>query len=375
MAFTQALFYPFIDITDEGWLKSALLYWDKIYTIVPESVEHPYTTQTGKILQNANCLMPLRVNSEIEEIKNLSRDVIKYINSEEGAQYLVSEGNSKGYILYGERTESTLDRFTYIHPDKLSADIKYRLNNTSDKNYGNENGWYTTTNQFANFYMTLLATRLSERLGFGLLSHELIADRLAIATRLDAEMSGTIATMRRRWNEYAAFGERRMAPEYLAQGMLVNMILEKVKIDPETPVDKILGFRETHSDELGKFRMEIDSLTQVVKEEMPMQAMHQKLADICLNKIVPTTESLKRGLTGTGIKWATENFLKVALLSTTATSVMTTLGLSVPQALFVGAGISLASSGVLYNLERKKSLDDNPYAYMLSVNKHFNRGV
>jgi len=54
---------------------------------------------------------------------------------------------------------------------------------------------------------------------------------------------------------------------------------------------------------------------------------------------------------------------------------MTTLGLSVPQALFVGAGISLASSGVLYNLERKKSLDDNPYAYMLSVNKHFNRGV
>ena len=31
-----ALYYPFIDIQNEKWLKTALLYWDEIRTIVPE---------------------------------------------------------------------------------------------------------------------------------------------------------------------------------------------------------------------------------------------------------------------------------------------------------------------------------------------------
>ncbi|UCZ56412.1 hypothetical protein LGV61_11870 [Desulfurispirillum indicum] len=40
MAFTKSLYYPWIDIPDEAWLKTAGLYWDKIQTIVPSSIEH-----------------------------------------------------------------------------------------------------------------------------------------------------------------------------------------------------------------------------------------------------------------------------------------------------------------------------------------------
>jgi hypothetical protein len=35
MAFTRALFYPTIDIQNEDWLKTAILFWDEISTIVP----------------------------------------------------------------------------------------------------------------------------------------------------------------------------------------------------------------------------------------------------------------------------------------------------------------------------------------------------
>jgi hypothetical protein len=38
MAFTKSLYYPWIEIKDEAWLKNAFLYWDTIQTIVPESV-------------------------------------------------------------------------------------------------------------------------------------------------------------------------------------------------------------------------------------------------------------------------------------------------------------------------------------------------
>ncbi len=32
---TGSALYPNIDVSDQTWLRSALLYWDNIYTIVP----------------------------------------------------------------------------------------------------------------------------------------------------------------------------------------------------------------------------------------------------------------------------------------------------------------------------------------------------
>ena len=50
----QALFYPWIDIQDEAWLKTSLLYWDSIRTIVPESIDASYSTETGRNLYFPN---------------------------------------------------------------------------------------------------------------------------------------------------------------------------------------------------------------------------------------------------------------------------------------------------------------------------------
>lgn len=59
----QALFTPWIDIRDETWLTTSLLYWDLVRTIVPESIEAPYSTDTGRVLEQAEYLVPLRVHS------------------------------------------------------------------------------------------------------------------------------------------------------------------------------------------------------------------------------------------------------------------------------------------------------------------------
>jgi hypothetical protein len=39
MAFTKALYYPRIEVPNEGWLKTAILYWDEVKTIVPPRCE------------------------------------------------------------------------------------------------------------------------------------------------------------------------------------------------------------------------------------------------------------------------------------------------------------------------------------------------
>jgi len=80
---SQALYYPWIDVSDEAWLKTALLYWDSVRTIVPESINAPYSTDTGRTLQDAGFLVPLRVHSGMDEIEDLAADVLTYLQSAE----------------------------------------------------------------------------------------------------------------------------------------------------------------------------------------------------------------------------------------------------------------------------------------------------
>lgn len=39
MSFGHALYYPHINLTNKNWIKNALLFWDKLSQIVPQSVD------------------------------------------------------------------------------------------------------------------------------------------------------------------------------------------------------------------------------------------------------------------------------------------------------------------------------------------------
>jgi len=50
---------------------------------------------------------------------------------------------------------------------------------------------------------------------------------------------------------------------------------------------------------------------------------------------------------------------------------MASLGLDVAQALLVGSGISLTAAAILYNLDKRATLRENPYAYVLAAERTF----
>lgn len=100
---TQALYYPWIDIHDEAWLKTALLYWDSVRTIVPESIDAPYSTDTAHALQDAGFLVPLRVHSEMEEIEELAGDVLTYLGTAEGAELLIAARDGHRHDIHVEK--------------------------------------------------------------------------------------------------------------------------------------------------------------------------------------------------------------------------------------------------------------------------------
>lgn len=370
MAFTKALYYPWIDIRDEGWLKNAMLYWDKVQTIVPASIQQPYSTRTAQEFHDEGLLLPFHVEPSMREIKELTDDVLRYLESPEGAEVLMTREISEYHYIHPDKLPREVLELIEIHSDKLPREIEHRLRHAFSS--AQRGDWISADVRFADFYMTLLATHLSERAGVGLLTDTVANNKLAAAVRLDARLS--IPRRRRDRYEYDEYRRHRDMPLSLAQGALTDLIIDRIQVASDTPVKKILKFRRDHADELGRFRAKITDLTTTISSGRPLELdqLRQQVDDIYINEVKPAMNSVKEGLTDSKIKWATENFLRVASFSTSSTSVpLALLGLSVPYALLVGAGVSVTASAILYNREKAEKLRQNPFSYLLAAERAF----
>ncbi|WP_306590544.1 DUF6236 family protein [Geothrix sp. 21YS21S-4] len=369
---TQALFYPWIDIQDDAWLKTALLYWDSVRTIVPESVDAPYSTDTGRALQEAEFLIPLRVQSGMGEIEELVEDVLAYLATAESAELFIAERSGRRYDLHVEKLPYQLGRLADIHSEKLPYEIRHMLRDlTESSNRGGD--WLRVDERLANFYMTLLATRLSERVGARLVTSLAAADRLAVRARLDAQLNGAIPwgvhSHGRHRREYEAFGPRHSMPRHLAPGMLANLAIERIGVAPDTPIDRLIEFRERHRDELAQFRTKIEQLATSVEQDLPVEALGQHIMDLYTGEVVPAISNLRAALGGRKIKWLSGGLQQVTFLSASSSTMLVMAGLTGPKALLAGVGISLVATGVIYNADKQESLRNNPFTYLLSIDR------
>jgi hypothetical protein len=372
MQMAQALFYPSIDIHDEAWLKTSLLYWDSLRTIVPESINEPYSTKTGRALEASGYLMPLRVHSGMYEIEELTNDTLSYLGTSEGTEMLIAEPGGRRHDIHVDKLPNIFSKFADIHPEKLPDKIRQTLEGFAARSTTG-NDWLRVDESFANFYMTLLASRLAERIGATLLTSIPAADRLAVAARLDAQINGYVQFDRhstlRNWREYEAFGRPHRMPKHLAPGMLAQLAIDKIAVAPDTPVERLIDFRERHRDELSQFRTKIEQLAASVETDQPIEALRQRVDDLYAKEVAPAITNLKKALDGRRIRWVGEGLLKLAFLSAGSSTMLVATGLAVPTALLAGAGLSLIVSGTMYNVDKEESLRTNPYAYLLSVER------
>lgn len=367
----QALYYPWIDIIDEAWLKTAFLYWDSVRTIVPESIEVPYSTNAGQALQDIEFLVPLRVHPNMEEIEDLTEDVMTYLGTVEGALMLTG-ARSPGHHIHLDKLPYELSRLADIHPQKLPYAIKNLLEDFMSPSMRGHD-YLRVSDKFANYYMTLLATRLAERIGAQLLTPLPSAARLAVTARFDAQLNEVLHRAmnlhRRNWREYEAYGPRQRMPKDLASGMLANLSIERIGVPANTPIERLIKFRESHNDELTLFRKKIEQLVASVEEDLPIEALRQRITNLYTEEVVPAISNLKAALKGKRIKWLSDGLLKIAFLSAGSSTMLVMTGLDVPTALLAGAGISLIAAGATYNVDKQESLRSNPFAYLLSMEK------
>ena len=358
MAQTRALYYPTIDITNDNWLKTAVLYWDEINTIVPSSISSPYNEPSTQFLADEGVLKPIFVNSEMDVISDLADDVINYLNSNEGYQVLVHPDNT--YLMHSQKLPNTISMIRHIHSSKLPIEIEIRLHHLLDSD-----GWLPVEKGFANFYMTLLANKLCEQHGIAPLTDSPYTSNLCNFARLDNQSKILPYYNDHRWRN----PEHHNRIHQFAQGLLTDLSFSGVAISEETSLEDILKFKRSHQDELGAFRQNIEKLTKNIPYDATISQARQYVKDIYTNEFKPSYNNLKKSLKGAGIKTFIDTLMKVSIFSTSATAIPAALlGLSIPTALLAGAGISLIASVINYNEGKKETLRNNPYSYLLALN-------
>lgn len=358
MGFTKALFYPTIDIKNEDWLKNAVLFWDEINTIVPSSIANPYKQNTTQYLADEGILKPMSVNPDNNFIEDLTSDTLNYLNTNEGFQ-LLTQGQGHNSVIHRDKLPRDVSRLFDIHPEKLPYEIQHQLRRSMT-----EEGWFRVDSNFAVFYMTLLANKICEQKSIALLTDNSLTSNLSDLVRLDNQ----IAIKGRSFD----FDHHHRNEKYihLAQGLLTNLVIKGIKVSPASSLEDVVKFKQQHRDELGLFRNNIAKLTKDVTKDTSFEALKQQIEDIYHDEFLPSYNNFKKALDGSGIKWLSDNFMKVSVISTSATALpMALLGLALPQALLAGAGISIISSLISYNEDKKEKLRTNPYSYLLAVDK------
>lgn len=360
MGLTKALYYPWIEVRDERWLRSACLYWDRIYTIVPASISSPYSKKVSRELEDAGVLEPLRINSRQPEITALTKDVLAFLDSQEASELLLGIIRGHSAPIHLDKLPHPLHGLSRIHNEKFSCELRHRL----EELYRSDGEWIETNDVFADYYMTLLANRLAERKGLGLLTSSFAADRLVNSAR-----SGNRAWTRERCFLRTANSER--LPRTLVEGIIVDLLIGDLSIAPSVSLKSLLAFREKYSDELGRFRSKIGELASSVPDAESFEAARQHAHDLVVNEIQPALADLKSALKGNRIRTMTDGLLKVSFLSAVPTSALIAAGLTLPTALLVGAGISLTAATVLYSEEKKKLKRENAFTYLLALEQKF----
>jgi hypothetical protein len=371
MAFTKALYYPRIEIRDDSWLKTAILYWDEITTIVPASIPRPYSSSVGQELFEARVLTPLFVHPGLPTVERLAEKVMDYLTSPETEQVLREGGvQLDEFTLMHPEKLPEIGRFIHMHPEKLPDAIRDRIKGLIE---GSDSDWLRVHPAFANYYMTLLASELARDAGAGLMTDLPSSDRLASVARRDCSPLGLSALRDTEpyWRRYDRHRFRRNVPNQIAQALLADLTLSRVSISGETRIPDLLKFRDDHKPQLGRLRTKLGDLTKAVDCDLSIEALQQKVADIYSNDVAPAITEFKELLSASRIKWAVESFLKTSFLSVPTGSILLNAGLGIPHALLASAGVSLTASAVLLNHERQQEIRRNPFSYVLAAESEF----
>ena len=184
-AYTKALFYPSIDIKTTDWLKKALLFWDHISTIVPDSLFDPYRRSDTRYLESEGVLSPIMINHNDSAVIGIADEVLRFLHTSVGQMVLRNQFDTQRFN-WRHRCEQMEDVYKLKFASAVRDTIREMIQLTGCGFFNEEK--FTVSSSFAEYYMSLLANRISEERSLALVTDSNIASTFSEIIRLDNQI-------------------------------------------------------------------------------------------------------------------------------------------------------------------------------------------
>ena len=276
----SALYYPHIDIRDPNWLRAAVLFWDEIKTIAPRAISKPYENKDTDILWREGFLEPLRCDLHPDILDKLGKRVVGLMDSGFFRRDLDSDALRRSdpnslALMHADKIGMSIRnefRYAHIHPEKLSPEMRSlamraglahmhsgkldpEMRDLLDKielvsmhpekmsplmrermrrasrRFDNDGEWLFVDGRFAEIYMAALAALLSKEADLSALTNE--------------EPSLGI-------NLHALLDDVKPSSQSDKKGALVSFVMEVLRVDPTTKIEKLLQFRRSRENQLAE---------------------------------------------------------------------------------------------------------------------------
>jgi len=342
MSYTKALYYPTIDIPDEDWLKNAILFWDEISTIVPKTVNTPYKNRTSLVLRDEGILKPCIIsedNSNLEKLEGklkdfaVTGDALHYFNHKKTLDMNPYSNQLAGF---------------YLHREKLPLRVQKIL---EQKGLINSEGWANVSNNFANYYMILLATAIAKRKHLCLLTGD----------SMDYDLSSCYDFSIEGINDFATESIKKPMGDMI----MFRLVIGGFTVNPLTSIEDLLKYKLKRKDELSLFRSELENLTNSVnfQEIESMEELQAVLKAKYENYVLPALNDVKKTLSDAKVSWSDclgQYFTSFCMSSDSISDI----GIG---KLALGAGATLLSCLVRTFMKRCSTKRKNSYSYLLSL--------
>ncbi|MBL8566376.1 MAG: hypothetical protein JNM89_11730 [Hyphomicrobiaceae bacterium] len=387
--FGSALYYPYIDISDPKWLRSAVLFWDDLRTIVPRAIRDPYKRGDTRILWQEGFLEPLRCDLHSEVINTLGMRVVRLMD-QHGLNFGRSTDDPNAYsLIHAQKVGNNIrDEFrrARIHPEKISVELRdfymraglarmspeelrsrkgelddeeapHKETLSSDmrliRDRENDEGeWLLFDSRFANVYMAALAALLAKETDLAALTNEEPQMGVHLSTLLDDVTPHGMSESKK--------------------GALVSFSLETLCVDPNCHIDKLLAFKRNRANQIAELSAQFDDVaSKMVSCETAIE-LREKVRETYAVRIRPKLEALKDELRDNSIQSVWDGIQRAVTISVPASGAMAYFsGFTGTALLASGAAITVTDVAIKTYLARRKARRASPYTYLLDVERKF----
>ena len=355
MSFGHALYYPHINITNTDWIKHALLFWDNISRIVPQSIEPADGKDIITIKRESKFINdykpePRDISDAFQKFSTELRPILEsdmFFHD----RFFERERKTRNYARdYQDRrsffSELVKKSGTYIHIEKMDPKLKEYLFEIGIAVPGQHEweDWVKIDNEIGLLYMTYFAKSISKN------------KSLPIVTDVEQSFSTSL------YFESPINSDYKHQFEYKLGNLLIETIVPK-NIN-KVPLEQILEIRNKYDGERAAFFNEISNLSNSITEIDNSSALKDALNQH--SKIIfKETKHLEQLYNGHKIETASK-FLSISLPTTIAS--LTEYVPNETKPLVIAGGVLFGLVAAANSVKKEKlELKKNPKSYLLNL--------